>query len=61
MISRPSAEPTGTTLDPAQTSTGTTLQPDPKRPQNPAPVDLPDAAAAEPEPHEHLPSRCDDN
>ena len=61
MTSNPSSEPTGTSPDPAQTSVGTTRQPDPKGLQNPAPDDLPDADAAEPEPHEHLPSRSDDN
>ncbi|CAB3806769.1 hypothetical protein LMG27177_06178 [Paraburkholderia fynbosensis] len=61
MASNPSAEPTGTSLDSAQTSPGTTRQPDPKGLQSPAPDDLPNADAAEPEPHEHLPSRSDDN
>ncbi|WP_233850179.1 hypothetical protein [Paraburkholderia sp. HD33-4] len=61
MTSNPSAEPTGTSPDPAQTSAGTTSKPDPKGPQNAAPDDLPNADAAEPEPHEHLPSRSDDN
>ncbi|MCP3712927.1 hypothetical protein M3I54_39575 [Paraburkholderia sp. CNPSo 3274] len=61
MTSNPTSEPTGASLDPAQTSTSTTRQPDPKGLQNPAPDDLPDADAAEPEPHEHLPSRSDDN
>lgn len=61
MTSHPSAEPTGTSRDRAQTSAGTTRQPDPKGLKNPAPNDLPDADAAEPEPHEHLPSRSDDN
>ncbi|EEA04196.1 hypothetical protein BH160DRAFT_0628 [Burkholderia sp. H160] len=50
MTSKPSAEPTGTTRPP-----------DPKGPQKPAPDDLPNADAAEPEPHEHLPTRSDDN
>ena len=61
MTSHPSAEPTGTSRGPAQTSAGTTRQPDPKGRKNPAPNDLPDADAAEPEAHEHLPSRSDDN
>ncbi|MEX3693111.1 hypothetical protein AB3X91_20600 [Paraburkholderia sp. BR14263] len=61
MTSNPSSEPTGTPLNPAPTSAGTTRQPDPKGLKNPAPDDLPDADAAEPEPHEHLPSRSDDN
>ncbi|RZF31281.1 hypothetical protein EVC45_02170 [Paraburkholderia sp. UYCP14C] len=61
MTSNPSAEPTGTSHDPARTSAGMTGKPDPKAPQNPAPDDLPNADAAEPEPHEHLPSRSDDN
>ncbi|MGF6917000.1 hypothetical protein OKW41_003378 [Paraburkholderia sp. UCT70] len=61
MTSNPSAEPTGTSLDPAQTSAGKTRQPRPKGLKNPAPDDLPNADAAEPEPHEHLPSRSDDN
>ncbi|MCP3721292.1 hypothetical protein [Paraburkholderia sp. CNPSo 3281] len=63
MTSNPSSESTGTgtSLEPAQTSTSTTVQPDPKGWQNPAADDLPDADAAEPEPHEHLASRSDDN
>ncbi|MCP3725325.1 hypothetical protein M3I53_19725 [Paraburkholderia sp. CNPSo 3272] len=61
MTSNPSSEPTGTSLDPAQTSISATGQPDPKGLKNPAPDDLLDADAAEPEPHEHLPSRSDDN
>ncbi|MEM5310408.1 hypothetical protein [Paraburkholderia sp. JHI869] len=65
MTSHPPAGPTGTAPDAARPSAGTTGQPD--RPagqtgrKNPAPDDLPDADAAEPEPHEHLPSRSDDN
>ena len=54
MPSDPSAEPTAKPLDPAQTRSG-------KPPAKPARDDLPDAAAAEPVPHEHLPSRSDDN
>ena len=65
MISHPSTAPTGTAPDTARPSAGTTRQPDrPSGPtglQNPVPDDLPDADAAEPEPHEHLPSRSDDN
>ncbi|MEX3949005.1 hypothetical protein AB4Y40_14820 [Paraburkholderia sp. EG287B] len=61
MTSNPSREPTGNSLNPAQTSVHKTRQPDPKGLKNPAPDDLPDADAAEPEPHEHLPSRSDDN
>ncbi|MEM5338420.1 hypothetical protein [Paraburkholderia azotifigens] len=49
-----SAEPKGKPLDPAQTETG-------KQPAKPAHDDLPDADAAEPVTHEHLPSRSDDN
>ncbi|BCG02143.1 hypothetical protein PPGU19_067110 (plasmid) [Paraburkholderia sp. PGU19] len=54
MPSDPSAEPTAKPLDPAQTTSG-------KQPAKPAKDDLPDADAAEPVPHEHLPSRSDDN
>ncbi|HKR42405.1 MAG TPA: hypothetical protein VJU59_22495 [Paraburkholderia sp.] len=61
MTSNPSSEPTGTPLDPAHSVVNKTRQPDPKGLKNPAPDDLPDADAAEPEPHEHLPSRSDDN
>ncbi|OLL28421.1 hypothetical protein BTH42_26995 [Burkholderia sp. SRS-W-2-2016] len=61
MPSKPSAESTGTSADHAQNPGGTTRQPDPKGRQNPAPDDLPDADAAEPVPHEHLPPRSDDN
>jgi hypothetical protein len=50
----PSAEPKGKPLDPAQTTSG-------NAPPKPAPGDVPDADAAEPVPHEHLPSRSDDN
>jgi hypothetical protein len=50
----PSAEPSGKPLNPAQQSSG-------KPPAKPAKDDLPDANAAEPVPHEHLPSRSDDN
>lgn len=61
MTSNPSAEPTGSSRDPAHTSAGKNRQPDPKGPQKPAPDDLPNADAAEPVPHEHLPPRSDDN
>jgi hypothetical protein len=61
MASNPSAEPTCTSFDLAPTSSGMTRQPDPKGLQNLPPNDFPDAAAAEPEPHERLPSRSDDN
>jgi hypothetical protein len=61
MTSNSPAEPTGKSLDPAQTSAGQARQPDQKGQQKPAPDDLPNADAAEPEPHEHLPSRSDDN
>lgn len=61
MTSSQSADPTCTPFDPALTPSGTTRQPDPKGLQNPAPDDRPDADAAEPEPHERLPSRSDDN
>ncbi|ALP66795.1 hypothetical protein AN416_29040 (plasmid) [Paraburkholderia caribensis] len=54
MPSDPSAEPTAQSLDPAQTVAGT-------QPARPAKDDLPDADAAEPVPHEHLPTRSDDN
>ncbi|WP_205969682.1 hypothetical protein [Paraburkholderia sp. Tr-20389] len=54
MPSDPPAKPAGKPLDPARTSSG-------KPPAKPAKDDLPDAAAAEPVPHEHLPSRSDDN
>jgi hypothetical protein len=65
MTSHPSAGPTGTTPDATRPTTGTAHKPDrppgPTGLQNPAPDDLPDADAAEPVPHEHLPSRSDDN
>jgi hypothetical protein len=61
MTAHPSAGPTGNAPDAARPLTGTTRQPGPTGPQNPASDDLPDADAAEPEPHEHLPSRSDDN
>jgi len=54
MPSEPSAEPTAKPLDPAQNVSG-------KQPAKPAKDDVPDADAAEPVPHEHLPSRSDDN
>ncbi|MHB9836236.1 hypothetical protein Q8F57_015500 [Paraburkholderia terrae] len=54
MPSDPSAEPTAKPLDPAQNASG-------KQPAKPAKDDVPDADAAEPVPHEHLPSRSDDN
>lgn len=57
MTSSHSAEPTGKPLDPAKTSAATTRKHDPKSPQKPSTDDLPNADAAEPEPHEHLPPR----
>lgn len=61
MTSDPSAEPTGKPLDPAKTSAGTSGAPDPKNRQKPSKDDLPNADAAEPEPHEHLPPRSFEN
>jgi hypothetical protein len=61
MTPHPSAGQTGTAPDAARPAAGTARQPGPTGLQNPAPDDLPDADAAEPEPHEHLPSRSDDN
>ncbi|WP_081771950.1 hypothetical protein [Paraburkholderia nodosa] len=61
MTSHPFAGPTVTAPDAARPTAGTTRQPGPTGLQNPASDDLPDADAAEPEPHQHLPSRSDDN
>ncbi|WP_087740273.1 hypothetical protein [Paraburkholderia piptadeniae] len=67
MPSKPSSEPTDKPLDPAQSPTGTKPPTGTKRkaaahaPAKTANDDRVDADAAEPEPHEHLPSRSDDN
>lgn len=61
MTSDPSAKPADKPLDPAQQPSGTPRHTGSQRLKKPAPGDLPDAAAAEPVPHEHLPSRSDDN
>lgn len=61
MPSDPSAEPTDKPLDPAPKPSGTTRKSHSQRSQKPAEGDLPNADAAEPVPHEHLPPRSDDN
>jgi hypothetical protein len=61
MPSDPSAEPTDKPLDPAQPPSGTTRKTGSQGAAKPAKDNLPDADAAEPVPHEHLPSRSDDN
>ena len=61
MPSKPSAEPTDKPLDPAQSAPATTRKKGSPAPAKHAKDDLPDADAAEPVPHEHLPSRSDDN
>ncbi|CAG4903011.1 hypothetical protein R69919_03009 [Paraburkholderia gardini] len=61
MSSDPSAESTDKPLDPTQPSSGTTRKTGSPGSSNPAKDDLPDADAAEPVPHEHLPVRSDDN
>lgn len=58
MPSDPSAEPTDKSLDPVQSPSSKTGS---QGLQKPANDDLPNADAAEPEPHEHLPPRSDDN
>lgn len=60
MPSDPSAEPASKPLDPAQppSTTGKTGS---HGAAKPAADDLPNADAAEPVPHEHLPPRSDDN
>lgn len=57
----PLAEPTDQPPDPAQDPSSTTGPSPSERAQKPAKDDLPNADAAEPEPHEHLPPRSDDN
>ncbi|NLP64785.1 hypothetical protein NH14_027305 [Paraburkholderia sacchari] len=61
MPSNPSAEPTAEHLDPAQSPPGAQPKTGSHAPVKSAKDDLPDADAAEPVPHEHLPSRSDDN
>lgn len=61
MPSDPSAGSTDKPLDPAQLSSRTTRKIDSPGSSIPAKDNLPDANAAEPVPHEHLPSRSDDN
>ena len=61
MSSEPSAEPTDKPLDPAQSPSGTPPMTGSQAWVKPAKDDLPDADAAEPVPHEHVPSRSDDN
>jgi hypothetical protein len=61
MHSDPSAEPTAPPLDPAQPSSQTHRNTGSQAAVKPASDDLPNADAAEPVPHEHLPSRSDDN
>ena len=57
----PSAEPTGKPLDTAQPPSTTTGKTGSQGAAQPAADDLPNADAAEPVPHEHLPPRSDDN
>ncbi|WP_075643516.1 hypothetical protein [Paraburkholderia ginsengiterrae] len=57
----PSAEPGDKPLDPAQSPSGTTRKNGSQGSTKPAKDNVPDAEAAEPVPHEHLPSRSDDN
>ena len=61
MPSDPSPWSTDKPLDPAQPSLETTRKIDSPGSSKSAKDDLPDANAAEPVPHEHLPSRSDDN
>jgi hypothetical protein len=61
MPSDPSAEPTEKPLDPAQPPSGVARKTGTQGSAKPARDDLPDADEAEPVPHEHLPSRSDDN
>jgi hypothetical protein len=61
MPSDPSAEPTDKSLDPAQNPAVTTRKSHSQHVNKSAEDDLPNADAAEPEPHEHLPPRSDDN
>ncbi|MPW20523.1 hypothetical protein GCT13_27490 [Paraburkholderia sp. CNPSo 3157] len=61
MPSKPSAEPTDKPLDPAQSPTGTKRKAAAHAPAKTKDADRVDADAAEPVPHEHLPSRSDDN
>lgn len=61
MSSDPSAEPSDKPLDPAQSPSGTTHKNGSRGSTKPGNDNLPDAEAAEPVPHEHLPSRSDDN
>lgn len=61
MSSYPSAESTDKPLDPAHPSSGTIRKTGSPESTKPAKDDFPDADAAEPVPHEHVPSRSDDN
>ncbi|RKT21142.1 hypothetical protein B0G69_4517 [Paraburkholderia sp. RAU2J] len=61
MDSDPSVEPTDKPLDPAQPPSATPRKTHSPRGTKPLADDLPNADAEEPEPHEHLPSRSDDN
>lgn len=61
MPSDPSPRSTDKPLDPAQPSLETTRKTGSPGSSKPAKDDLPDGNAAEPVPHEHLPSRSDDN
>ena len=55
------SDPSGKPFDPAQPSSGKPRQTGSRGSSKPARNDVPDADAAEPVPHEHLPSRSDDN
>lgn len=57
----PSAEPADKPLDPVQSPAARPATTGSQRAANPAKDGPPDADAAEPVPHEHLPSRSDDN
>lgn len=61
MPSDPSARPADRPLDPVQPSLRTTRKIGSPGSSKPAKDELPDANAAEPVPHEHLPPRSDDN
>lgn len=61
MHSDPSAEPADKPLDPAQPPAARRGETASQGAATPAQNGPPDADAAEPVPHEHLPSRSDDN
>jgi hypothetical protein len=61
MPSGPSTKSTDKPRNPAHPSAKTTRKAAPPGSSKPAKDNVPDANAAEPVPHEHLPSRSDDN